>query len=1407
MAATTRRRTRAGSPYNGGVSTLSRLASSSSFAVALILLGAQPVVRAEEPARPTGPTVVGPWETRFYEAPAREVLDAARKVTVSEDPSAVILFEERVVTFSNDGTVKRRFRRAFRILKERAVSDWSQLTVGWEPWHEERPAIRARVITKDGRVHELNQKTIENVNEGTDDNAVYTDARVLRAPLPAVAAGAIIEEEVSEEERPILAGTGHSERWYFGDDVPVNRSRLVIDAPKGMALAFVQKPAKQTPPTRVEAGDRVRLTFEVSGLATLPDGEDDAPSDFVAVPYVGYATGESWTNISTRYAAVVDRQIAGAALASIVKEVKAGGPRDAASLIARLTARMHRDVRYTGVEFGDASIVPRTPGEVLERGYGDCKDKASFLVALLRAAGLRAHVALLRVQGAELDPELPGASRFNHAIVFLPGPHPLWIDPTDPHSPAGQLPLADQDRFALVADGKSSALVRTPRALASVNHVVETREMTLDEDGVVKVKERTEAVGAPGSSYRDGYDGAQRKKLSEMLLDYVKTQYRADDLVRFDYSDPKDVSAPFRLDLEAKGSKMGSLQDDTARVFLRTGPLFDRLPAMLRPGGNRSDDAQGTVKKRVADFVLDESYVYELRYRVVPPHGFAPADPPADEARTLGTSKLSFAYKVQTSGVIEATLRFETGKTRLSPAELEQERAALKKVYEEDWPVVSFRQIGAASLAAGRVREALTEYRRLDAAHPGQARHLTDIAIALLRAGLGEEARRQARRAVEVAPTEPLAHRILAWILEHDLIGRWMGLGSDLAGAEAAYRKALALDDKDQAARSSLANLLEYDAAGRHVYPRARLEEASRLYAALVAADYHTYDVSDLLVLFYLERFDAVVSAARHMTLDRSGQGIVLAALAAKNGVAATLKEAPTRVPDTEARREAIRLAAAELMRTRRYPEASALFAEAARDASNAAALRTLADQLARMKRRDPRKYDPARPESVVRELFGAILSQPMSGPTDLAATAAPYMAPEALAELRGDDVARDFRGAQRLMKNRIGDLPGEVLVDFIQGAEVEVDGDATAGYRVRFLGGGADGQGAFLGIRPGGPRVVGMTTMRSALGAEALRLAAKGDLASARRWLDWAVEGDRLGVADDPLSGSVTARLWTRGNVTADRARIERASYSLVASGGAPTAAIAPLRRCLEEQTGDTEHIGCALALVQAYRTLGRWEDVLALTSSLLAQYPTSLVATSERLWAFSKLGRWAEVKKLAEASLARNPEPIGYRLALAEALTNTGEQPAAEALLRRYLDKPGRSTSDYNQLAWMALCRGDAGTGTLELARRGVEMGQRRQPHVLHTLASVLAERDAPEEALEILRESLAARGDDEAKPDDWYVLGRIAETYGVTEAARAAYARVEKQTPDSPLSTYRLAQRRLGRLPTGGDVAGRK
>ena len=160
----------------------------------------------------------------------------------------------------------------------------------------------------------------------------------------------------------------------------------------------------------------------------------------------------------------------------------------------------------------------------------------------------------------------------------------------------------------------------------------------------------------------------------------------------------------------------------------------------------------------------------------------------------MGPARYTAGYRIERDGTVTATFRFDSGKPRLSPAELTAFLGGMKTLGGERLPTITFHQTGEAALAAGRVREALAEFRRLDAQHPREALHACQIARAYLEAGLGAAARAEARRAVTLDPKSSRAERTLGWVLEHDLVGRRLKPGADPKGAEAAYRKALALD-------------------------------------------------------------------------------------------------------------------------------------------------------------------------------------------------------------------------------------------------------------------------------------------------------------------------------------------------------------------------------------------------------------------------------------------------------------------------------------------------------------------------------------------------------------------------------------------------------------------------------------
>src|SRR5207244_2224433 len=114
-------------------------------------------------------------------------------------------------------------------------------------------------------------------------------------------------------------------------------------------------------------------------------------------------------------------------------------------------------VRYVGLEFGLSAFKPHAAPDVCEKLYGDCKDKATLLITMLKLAGIKAHPVLLQAEekGA-VNADLPGLDAFNHCIALAEvGSQSLWLDATAETCVYGDIPDGDRGvRAFVIRDGQ-----------------------------------------------------------------------------------------------------------------------------------------------------------------------------------------------------------------------------------------------------------------------------------------------------------------------------------------------------------------------------------------------------------------------------------------------------------------------------------------------------------------------------------------------------------------------------------------------------------------------------------------------------------------------------------------------------------------------------------------------------------------------------------------------------------------------------------------------------------------------------------------------------------------------------------------------------------------------------------------
>ena len=511
------------------------------------------------------------------------------QLTPAAGADVLFVDDEETVVFDSEGRAVHSRYFLYKVLTQRGADDWGDIASSWEPWHEDRPTMRVRVITADGSVHTLDASTITDAPARESSENVFSDRRVLRAPLPAVAPGSLVEEELGSSERAPFFGAGTVERFHLGSSVAVQHSRLVLDAPATLPLRYSVLMLPDLKPQRSEADGRVRIVFDYGLMDPVDRAEADLPSDVPAYPSITFSTGVSWQQIADEYGKIVDKQIAAADLKALVSKITTGKSSREEKARAILQY-LGREVRYTGVEFGEAALVPHSPSETITRKYGDCKDKASLLVAMLRVANIPAYIALLNAGSREdIIPDLPGIGMFDHAIVYVPGNVPgnpdLWIDATDEYARLGEIPDGDQGRLALVVRPDSNSLLHTPTTSSADNVLNEKREIYLAENGPARIIETSQPHGSSESGYRRAYADKQNKGAKEELTNYVKSQYLAEKLDRMDRSEPGDLSKQFELVLESDRAKRGATD-------LNIAGARDPVRRVIRPPPGRPSAAR-----------------------------------------------------------------------------------------------------------------------------------------------------------------------------------------------------------------------------------------------------------------------------------------------------------------------------------------------------------------------------------------------------------------------------------------------------------------------------------------------------------------------------------------------------------------------------------------------------------------------------------------------------------------------------------------------------------------------------------------------------------------------------------------------------------------------------------------------
>ncbi|RKG65356.1 DUF3857 domain-containing protein [Corallococcus sp. CA054B] len=1339
-----------------------------------------------------------PWEGPAFTASASAMAASAAKLPAPAGGGDVeVLLREGNYQELGPHRWRTTHRNVFRILTPAGVRQWAEARAEWSPWRQQRPVLRARVITPDGKEHPLDEGTLHDAPVEDSAPDVYSDTRALRAPLPSLRPGSIVEMESVVEDTQAFFDAGVVTHFYFASPVPVRKVRLAIDVAPSTQLAL-RVQGLPLEPLPQHQSDRKRLSFEGGPYAAVTALEADLPAAQAFQPHVAFSTGRSWNEVARAYDAIVEQQLDGASLQGRARAL-AKGTKDRRVVAQRLLEEVRESVRYTGLEFGAAAIVPAPPKQVLARQYGDCKEMSTLLVGLLRGAGIPAHVALVR-SGREDVPELPGMGFFNHAIVHVPGTPALWIDPTDPGAEAGMLAPELQGRHALVAAQDTQGLTVIDEAPPSANTALFTRTVELSDEGPARVKETRELSGSLAVQYRRMLRAVRPDDLRRNLEALATAQYQG-TLEGMKHTSLEEGTGPFRLELNVASARFATTGWRSARVPLRLDSPLAWLPDSLDDVRELLPDELGRKPalpaKRKADLVLPVAYRAEVRYRLRPPQGFGVRTVPRDETLSLGPATLALGYTRESDGGLTATFRFDTVKRRYTPDEVTAFRTALATFAHRAPLAVEFEDRGARLVEAGRVKDGLDLYEKRLTSRADSAQVRARYAGTLLRLGFGEQARIEARRAVEQRPSSPLVHHVLAWVLQHDSQGQRLRPGADLEGAVAACRKAISLEPDNVAANALLADLLEHNREGEHFGRGAPLAEAVATWRHL-RDDLHAQDVDDRLIaaLFRSGATAEAMEAARKAAPSDLRTKVLVMTTAERQGIPAAIAAADLEFEGPDERRQALALAGNHLLTRGRAGDAVKLFEAALKGAYDPD--RQFQLELAKNARDGKNTKEEKGPEALVRRIVKAAWTA--RDAKEFKATIRPLLSNRDREDSTLDRKLELLQAqASRFARTSLDTVGESSMADLAVAAlDLKVEGQEKVGYRVRlkFLLGAQVYEDAWYIVNESNQlRLLGSVTDPRPLGAEALRWLDAGKLKQALVWLEWAV-ADTRAVEPSGLAPLASFANTLRGFSGAEGVTHLRAACAYLGASTGDARVLAALRAQAQYASGEERH-RLMMALAVAMRASGQSPNAEVILDEVRSDVPQSADAFWLKREMLSERGRWAELRQVSDSRLGLlHTDSLGFESLMLASL-NLGDWSRLDEATRELMDLGGAGADAYRTLAWAALHRGRVKSEDIAWAQKAVRLGAEGDTTPTALLAALLVESGKLVEARKLVDDAMDLGGAD--TPTDAglvYVKARLAESFGLTEAARALYRAVPRGDTSDARSFHRLAQARLNR-----------
>ena len=388
-----------------------------------------------------------------------------KDITPEEYPQfdRVCLLDQNYVAVTPNGAKRCMVRKVVKVLRDSAIKDVSVEGVLYDSNRQKVDIKHARVIQPDGTVNE--HPVIEDgvYNTGFDTGGIYNSAQVKSIKFSNVKEGSIIDFMYTLEDTG--ANVYHdefSDIQYLGGVEPTLKLIYTAEVPESMGAESYVHGMKQDIIKKSTKNEMSKTRIELDRIPGI-ETEPMMPPLEEIIPFVAVSTFKSWEDLARWADGLFEPSII---LPEDIKQFVHSLVRDDMTRkekIAAIYKYVTENIRYVSISYGRFGYVPHKAERTFRSGYGDCKDTAVLLCAMLREVGVEAYPTLVRTRnlGSMLS-ELASPELFNHSIAYVPAEDSVqehyWLDGTTDYYMLGMIPEMDRGTESLIINNDGGLL-------------------------------------------------------------------------------------------------------------------------------------------------------------------------------------------------------------------------------------------------------------------------------------------------------------------------------------------------------------------------------------------------------------------------------------------------------------------------------------------------------------------------------------------------------------------------------------------------------------------------------------------------------------------------------------------------------------------------------------------------------------------------------------------------------------------------------------------------------------------------------------------------------------------------------------------------------------------------------------